>query len=240
MSHARKKLLTLAAAGLLSVPAATFAQEVTVAAPTAAPTAESTAEPTAEASDVPAGPQTTVPDPSAVGFIRIGDAPPGKIQKQRGYGSGDVGVAHSQRCVSPDHGWTPPGRKPIYRIWVPYYKFWPDAWTAQPVAAVGYRAPVVYMPTDTTQLGYYYQHVPHWHRYQGMIPPVPRPSDWRTPLYSPRPVVLAPTRTDFGTEETIPGKDAETAPAPPENGKPPASGSLDKSAATPELIPIPR
>ena len=65
--------------------------------------------------------------------------------------------------------------------------------------------------------------------------PVPRPSDWRAPLYSPQPIVLAPTRTDFGTEETIPGKDPETAPTPPQNGKP-----LDKSAATPELIPIPR
>lgn len=239
MSHARKRLLTIAAVGLLSVPAATIAQEEPVTAPTAAatdtPADAGTDTPTAESQALPGGRTTAVPHPSGVGFIRIGDAPPGKIQKQPGYGSGEEGIAHSQRCVAPDHGWTPPGRKPIYRIWVPYYKFWPDAWTGHPVAAVGYRAPVVYMPTDTTQLGYYYQHVPHWHRYQGMLPPVPRPSDWRAPLYSPQPIVLAPTRTDFGTEETIPGKDPETAPTPPQNGKP-----LDKSAATPELIPIPR
>ncbi|RLS57317.1 MAG: hypothetical protein DWH91_04660 [Planctomycetota bacterium] len=85
---------------------------------------------------------------------------------------------------SPDHGWAPPGkmRTPHART-VAYQKSFPDAWTGQAGAAAGGpRAVSVYMPTDTTQLGYYYQTVPQWHAYRGMVPPTPVPSQWHRPL----------------------------------------------------------
>ena len=74
----------------------------------------------------------------------------------------------------------------MYRSWVPYHKFFPNSWTGNPAPRVQHRAPTVYMPTDTTQLGYYYQHVPTWHSYQGMLPPVPRPADWHYVYREPR------------------------------------------------------
>src|SRR5690606_31408820 len=39
-------------------------------------------------------------------------------------------------------------------------------------------APQVHMPTDTTQLGFYYQRVPTWAPVPGMIPPPPNPADY--------------------------------------------------------------
>lgn len=36
----------------------------------------------------------------------------------------------------------------------------------------------VYMPTDTTQLGYSYGHVPYWMPRAGMVPPVPHPESY--------------------------------------------------------------
>ncbi len=40
---------------------------------------------------------------------------------------------------------------------------------------------MIYTPTDTTQLGYYYQRVPVWQRRNGMIPPVPHPEAFHVP-----------------------------------------------------------
>jgi hypothetical protein len=129
----------------------------------------------------------------------------------------------------------------MQRVWVPYHRFFPAELTGQVIAPQA-RAPMVYMPTDTTQLGYYYQHVPHWHAYQGMVPPVPRPIDWHIPQYSkvtkrvvrPRPQ-QQPGPTEFGEPQAVPQGTPEPQ-APP----PPKQNDLEKSAATPELIPIPR
>ncbi len=92
---------------------------------------------------------------------------------------------HGAGLHSPDHGWAPPGRVQLpYPRPVAYQKWFPDPWTGQPVAytAGGPRPPVIYMPTDTTQLGYYYQTVPRWHAYGGMIPPAPNPNAWHQDL----------------------------------------------------------
>ena len=92
---------------------------------------------------------------------------------------------------------------------------------------------MVYMPTDTTQLGYYYQHAPTWHAYSGMIPPVPRPSDWHY-IYHRQPPVCPPGAYGqpiyYGQPTIVP---AETAPAVP------SETGLDRSAAIPQLTPIP-
>jgi hypothetical protein len=123
----------------------------------------------------------------------------------------------------------------MHRHWVPYYKFFPNGWTGQPTPVPQLRLPMVYMPTDTTQLGYYYQHVPHWHAYQGMTPPVPRPVDWHV-KYRPTPTV-APVhyrvvpKEDLGEPAAIPMEQ----PAPP-----PPVQDLNNSAGNPELLPAPR
>jgi hypothetical protein len=84
------------------------------------------------------------------------------------------------RCtVPPDHGFAPPAHRPICPTAAAYGRMFggPGGAAVDP----NYRHPMVYMPTDTTQLGFYYQHVPYWTPRPGMIPPVPHPDEWHTP-----------------------------------------------------------
>ena len=85
---------------------------------------------------------------------------------------------HGMCTHSPDHGYAPPGKiRTPHPQQVAYTKGFPDAWTGQPGAGVGAaRAAAIYMPTDTTQLGYYYQAAPRWQARRGMVPSVPNPS----------------------------------------------------------------
>lgn len=72
--------------------------------------------------------------------------------------------------AAPDSGWAPPARYPVNRMntgFAAYSNYGGGGFTA---------APMVYQPTDTTQLGYSYAHVPTWRRNPAMIPPVPSPS----------------------------------------------------------------
>ena len=91
------------------------------------------------------------------------------------------------------------------------------------------------MPTDTTQLGYYYQHAPTWHAYPGMIPPVPRPVDWHIPYVVPK---LATTRTVIHPTPVLePTPDLGDPTDMPEQ---PTETDLEKSAGQPGLIPLSR
>jgi hypothetical protein len=68
---------------------------------------------------------------------------------------------------------------PIDRMSVQYLRYWPQSWYGQAQAQGNIpKFPMVYMPTDTTQLGYYYQRVPQWRPNLAMIPPMPWPSQW--------------------------------------------------------------
>jgi hypothetical protein len=180
------------------------------------------AEPIAQETP-PATILTPVPD-DGTGVIRISDCPQ----------NGD-GTAERRKHLPPTTGWNAPGRIAMARMWVPYHKFYPNAWTGQPVGPQA-RLPVIYTPTDTTQLGYYYQHVPHWHSYANMIPPVPRPVDWHYMYHTPRVVrnvrYAAPSE-ELGQPRPMPTPAGEQ-PAPP----PPSQSNLDKSAAAPELLPL--
>jgi hypothetical protein len=72
-----------------------------------------------------------------------------------------------------------PAIHPIVREPVSYQRWLPDVWYGDPRYGVPEGtpiAPMVYMPTDTTQLGYYYQRVPTWVPKPCMIPPYPLPS----------------------------------------------------------------
>jgi len=90
---------------------------------------------------------------------------------------------------SADHGYSIPGKWPIQRRGVQYNSLFPTAWYGTPEwnAMQVQAAPQVYMPTDTTQLGFYYQHVPFWQPQPNPLPQRPVPAQW----HSYAPVVYA-------------------------------------------------
>ncbi|MCA9076863.1 MAG: hypothetical protein KDA93_17685 [Planctomycetaceae bacterium] len=89
---------------------------------------------------------------------------------------------HAGCKQSPDAGWAPPGHFPCQRVAATYRKWFPDSWTGYPSNVdPNFRYPMVYQPTDTTQLGYYYQRVPQWMPTRGMIPPTPHPDEFHRP-----------------------------------------------------------
>ncbi|MGD9855259.1 MAG: hypothetical protein AB7U20_09950 [Planctomycetaceae bacterium] len=128
---------------------------------------------------------------------------PSGCQTGCGYGSCDpcgcgscgdckvCGVLQCLRCrpvggchYSPDHGWAPPGKHPRPRTAATYRRWFPGSWTGEgSYAESGYLYPMVYTPTDTTQLGYYHQRVPVWQHRAGMIPPVPHPDQFHVPNF---------------------------------------------------------
>ncbi|NNJ27004.1 hypothetical protein [Alienimonas chondri] len=64
--------------------------------------------------------------------------------------------------LPPDHGWQMPIGYPVQRQVLPYTNYFPHQWYGLPGSQKPRVAPHVFMPTDTTQLGYSYQHVPTW------------------------------------------------------------------------------
>jgi hypothetical protein len=78
---------------------------------------------------------------------------------------------------SPDHGYSPPAKYPLHRRGVQYNAYFPNHWYGTPGASYA-GAPMVYQPTDTTQLGFSYQHVPFWQPQPGMMPQRPVPAQW--------------------------------------------------------------
>jgi len=151
---------------------------------------------------------------------------------------------------------SPPVKRPIYRSPVSYTKGFPDQWTGNaPVGhQTGYRAPTVYMPTDTTQLGYYYQVVPYWQPKHGAVPPPPIPSQWHTTVGQLPQTGNCPAGVIYGTAPTA----VPNSPTPPpwgDRGVPPepqptqvqgVNGSnidaqptpLERTGTSPSLLPI--
>lgn len=87
---------------------------------------------------------------------------------------------------SPDHGYSPPAKYPLLRRGVEYNQYFPNQWYGTP-GATYQAAPMVYQPTDTTQLGYHYQHVPFWQPNPAMMPQRPVPAQWHIvapPVYA--------------------------------------------------------
>ena len=106
---------------------------------------------------------------------------------------GPIGRAAGQGCpaaqkigwccrtkASGDSGWAPPARLPVNRTGGWYQAYWPGQWYGNPGGGFVGGAPVVYQPTDTTQMGYSYNRVPTWRPNPGMIPRVPIPSNFHT------------------------------------------------------------
>ena len=81
---------------------------------------------------------------------------------------------------SPDYGYAPPTKYPLHRRGVEYTNYYPQKWYGAGADYSQSTAPMVYQPTDTTQLGYYYQHVPFWQPMPNRLPPRPIPAQWHT------------------------------------------------------------
>lgn len=145
----------------------------------------------------------------------------------------------STACThSPTHGFTPPSQRPYFRQPVSYQHNYPASWTGgTPSGYAGHR-PAVYTPTDTTQLGYYYQKAPAWIPVPGMIPPAPQPTEWH--YYGPRavsysPAEVHPTEAAPATNGDAAGEDSKVPPPPMDDS---AGIDLERSAAHPGLLPI--
>ncbi len=144
-------------------------------------------------------------DQPAAGVVRISDTTqptPDSISSPASSGvvSGSNGVVYEGAYstasgdedvevvrMPADYGWVPMNRLPIYRQPVRYYREWPDKWYGEPgsgLAPGAPRFPIVYTPTDTTQLGYTYQRAPQWAPNPSMLPPPPWPPQWH--LREPR------------------------------------------------------
>jgi hypothetical protein len=85
----------------------------------------------------------------------------------------------------PDAGWAPPAHFPVNYDKTWYASYHPQAFYGNPGGGFIANYPVVYQPTDTTQLGYYYHNVPTWQSRPGMIPPTPIPSNFHARICPP-------------------------------------------------------
>ena len=78
--------------------------------------------------------------------------------------------------LPPDYGWQAPVAYPVQRVPVGYTKWYPNQWYGLPGSQKPAVAPVAFMPTDTSQLGYYHQQVPTWQPLPpGSLPGAPDP-----------------------------------------------------------------
>lgn len=112
------------------------------------------------------------------GYGHSGDCPTGDCYG----GKQKSGLFNERYCKnSPDHGFSIPGKWPIHRRGVQYTNYYPHTWASVEGAAAAADAPVypmAYMPTDTTQLGFYSQHVPFWQPQPNPLPRRPIPAQW--------------------------------------------------------------
>ena len=95
-----------------------------------------------------------------------------------GHGYGHCGNCNRRRRMSPGTGWCAPGKVIIQRQRVQYWKYYPNYWSGYGPGAARPYAPMVYTPTDTSQLGYYYQHAPTWTTQPWRTPGPAHPAAW--------------------------------------------------------------
>lgn len=87
----------------------------------------------------------------------------------------------AQCCATkafPDAGWAPPAHYPVNYDGAWYGTYVPQHPYGTPGGGFIAAYPTVYQPTDTTQLGYYYNKVPTWQTRYDMTPPVPIPGNF--------------------------------------------------------------
>ena len=85
-----------------------------------------------------------------------------------------LGILHGPSSHGPSGGgWAPPQTRPLTRTASGY-----TTYNNYGMGGPFVPAPMIYQPTDTTQMGYSYTNVPRWQPNPNMIPPVPRPSQY--------------------------------------------------------------
>ena len=73
----------------------------------------------------------------------------------------------------PDRGWNMPVKTPVTRNPVSYTRYHPTQWYGSRGSGYGSGFPMIYRPTDTTQLGFIGHNVPYWKRGRGPGMPPP-------------------------------------------------------------------
>ena len=124
---------------------------------------------------------------NGVGGCPTGNCPTGGYRASGACRSGQCpgcrGGLHGKFCEhcckhSPDYGYSPPAKYPLQRRGVEYNSYYPANWYGAGADYSQSQAPMVYQPTDTTQMGYYYQHVPFWQPMPNRLPERPIPAQW--------------------------------------------------------------
>jgi hypothetical protein len=133
--------------------------------------------------------------------------------------------------LPPDYGFVPPTAWPyVQRESVEYQRYHADPLYGTPgMQYSNVQLPMVYMPTDTTQLGFNYMHVPQWRPDLCMYPPAPNPIKWERRVDRKDPTKVEQwngvirdknlpkkKKIDDGAIDEAPGADG--APAPPDDG----------------------
>ncbi len=140
---------------------------------------------------------------------------------------------------SPDWGYAPPVSDPMVFSNLTYARYWPDQWYGQPDRASVKRYPIVGQPTDTTQFGYYYQHVPTWGPRRGAIPKPPNPLIWHTRAYNTQldgsydiwvPLRRCPAQTQSGYDVYVPLQQMPQQQAPANGAQPPQAPPAPSTA----------
>lgn len=145
-------------------------------------------------------------------------------------GNGKHSLFGEKYCShSADFGYSIPGKWPIQRRGVQYQQLFPYAWYGSPQWQGGMAAPQVYQPTDTTQLGYYYQHVPFWQPQPNPLPARPVPAQWHR--YAP-----AVYASQYGA---VYSKGMMGGNCPVEYGMPVYNSTTPSTTSPTELQPVP-
>jgi hypothetical protein len=121
---------------------------------------------------------TPVPDPGPGAPAKGGTVATTTAAPCDGGACNGAGVGVGCSLFNPAQGFRPYASAPVYREAVVYYRYWPDKWYGDPSFNLRPMFPQVYMPTDTTQQGFYYARVPQWMPNPNMYPPAPRREDW--------------------------------------------------------------
>lgn len=142
---------------------------------------------------------------------------------------------------SPGHGFRRPEVVHIQRSPVEYRRYWPSKWYGEPGSGIDNRFvyPMVYTPTDTTQLGYYYQRVPTWRPNPAMIPPRPWPSQWHRREVGPMGMGYG-TYNNVISTEPVPATSPAPMPAAPQQVTPTVPSQPVVPPAPPAVPPAPQ
>ncbi|MBI1314957.1 hypothetical protein GC176_27000 [bacterium] len=143
--------------------------------------------------------------------------------------------------VAPDYGWSAPAKHVIPRQNVTYQKYYPTTWYGQNSNArvVAKRYPIIAQPTDTTQMGYSYQHVPTWQP-KNILPNPPHPKTWHVRHCIPGPdgsyTRWVPLTDVYVPLDQIPSQ-PQAAPQSTEPGPPPIEPEAAPMPAVPPAPP---